>query len=201
MRLDYALNQIADIRRQMTLSRHFRGFRAASTLATALAAAGAGVWQASRIPDPASNPLSFVALWTSVATASVLVCGGEVFRQYRSSESSSQQELALMAAEQFLPFILVGGMLTFVLSQYEAQAIWMLPGLWQILFGLGLFSLRRLAPNPIYLVGAFYVLCGLLNLGGGFPHFSPWSMAIPFGMGQAVNALILYWYMERPHVA
>ncbi|HEY1684401.1 MAG TPA: hypothetical protein VGG19_06540 [Tepidisphaeraceae bacterium] len=202
MELRQALTQIADIRRQMVVARQFRGFRAASTLATAMAAVGAGVWQSfGHVPDAASDPLPFVALWVSVAMASVFVCGGEIAWLYRGFESPSQRELALLAVEQFLPCILVGGLVTFVLSRYAPAEIWMLPGLWQILFGLGIFALRRLAPGPIIYVGAFYVLWGLMNLSGGVPRFSVWSMAVPFGLGQAACAGIFYWYLERRHAA
>lgn len=201
MELQHALTQIADIRKQMTLARHFRGFRAASTLGTAMAAAGAGIWQWQHAAELADHPLLFVALWVSVATASVIVCGGEMIWRYRNSESPSQRELAIKAAEQFLPFVIVGGLVTFVIVLDNTKAIWMLPGLWQILFGLGIFSLRRVAPQPIIFVGAFYVVCGLLNLSGDVSHLSAWSMAMPFGLGQAACAAIFYWCLERNHAA
>ena len=123
----------------------------------------------------------------------------EIVRRFRNCDSSLQQELSPAAAEQFLPFILVGGLLTLVLCEYSAGAVWMLPGLWQILFGLGLLASRRMFPTPILFVGAFYVLCGLADLNGSAAHFSPWSMGLPFAIGQAANAAILYWYLERRH--
>jgi hypothetical protein len=197
MELEQALTQIADIRRQMSLAREFRGFRAATTLATAAVAVAAAMWQSFQGPDPAR----FLALWVGVAFACIGVCAVELIWRYRRSESTAQQEMTRTAVEQFLPYVIVGGLLTFVLWKSAADSVWMLPGLWQVLFGLGLYSLRRMSPTPILFVAAFYVLCGLANLSGSTGHFSPWSMGVPFGVGQAVSALILYWYLERSHVA
>jgi hypothetical protein len=199
MELQLALAQIADIRQQMSRSRQFRGFRAATTFATAAAALAAAIWQTRQNTDWAAHPNQFVLLWVCVAIACIGGCAVEIFRRYRNSDSSLQQELTPLAVEQFLPFILVGGLLTLVLCEYAAGAAWMLPGLWQILFGLGLLASRRMFPRPILFVGAFYVLCGLANLNGNAAHFSPWSMALPFGVGQAANAIILYCCLERRH--
>jgi hypothetical protein len=32
-----------------------------------------------------------------------------------------------------------------------------------------------------------------------YEPFSPWAMAVPFGMGQSMAAGILYWKLERNH--
>ncbi|MGA2440298.1 MAG: hypothetical protein ABSH08_05035 [Tepidisphaeraceae bacterium] len=201
MELQRALTQIDDIRRQMGLTRQFRGFRAATTLFTGAAALAAGLWQSWQLPDAANYPARFVCLWVGVAAVCAGACGAEIVRRYRRCDSSSQRELTRSAVEQFLPFVLVGGLLTLVLCQHAVEADWMLPGLWQILFGLGLLSLRHLSPEPIRFVGAFYILCGLANLSGGAAHVSPWCMGVPFGAGQTASALILYWYLERRHAA
>jgi hypothetical protein len=197
MQLEHALTQIAEIRRQMALSRRFRGFRAATTLATAAAALAMAAWQSWRTPEPAQ----FVLLWVAVAVACMGACAAEVIWRYFNSGSASQQELTRMAVAEFLPFVLVGGLLTVALWEFAGQTLWMLPGLWQILFGLGLYSLRGMFPASILFVAAFYVLCGLFNLSGGSAHFSPWSMGVPFGVGQAASALILYFHLERRHAA
>jgi hypothetical protein len=201
MELQQALAQIADIRQQMSRSRQFRGFRAATTLVTALAAVGAGMWQVWRMPESATHPLTFVLLWVCVAAGCLGACTLEVIWRYRKADSLMQQELTPQAVEQFLPFVFVGGLLTWVLCEYASEAMWMLPGLWQILFGLGLFATRRMFPLPIVFVGGFYILCGLANLNGNAAHFSVWSMAVPFAIGQTATAIILFWYLERSHAA
>src|ERR1700722_1802969 len=191
MELNHALAQIADIRHQISRTRQFRGFRAATTFCTALAALLTGMWQALRMPDAASHPTHFVLLWIFVAAGCIGITAIEVVRRYRNSDSPLQQELTPLAVEQLLPFAFVGALLTWVICEYVPASVWMLPGLWQVFFGLGLFSSRRMIPTPPLFAGGFYIACRLAILGGVGPHFSPWSMAVPFGVGQTANAFVL----------
>jgi len=201
MELDYALSQIADIQQQMNRTRRFRGFRAATTFAMASAALAAALWQSREMPDAAIHPMRFVVLWICVAAVCIGASAVELIWRYRDADSLQTQQLTPLAVEHFFPFVVVGGLLTLVLCECAPESIWMLPGLWQILFGLGLIAVRRLFPTPIVAVGAFYILCGFANLGGIVGHFSALSMAFPFGVGQTANAIVLYWYLERRHAA
>jgi hypothetical protein len=201
MELQHALSQIADIRRQMNLSRRFRGVRAATTFTTGLAAIASAGWEWWEMPQGENDPMQFIALWVIVAAVCIGVCAIEITWRYCTTDSNSQRELTRTVAEQFLPFVVTGGLLTLVVCRYANDLAWTLPGLWEILFGLGLFSLRRLYPESISFVGAFYVLFGLLNLSGAFGHYSPWGMGMVFGAGQAACAVILYWYLERSDAA
>jgi hypothetical protein len=78
----------------------------------------------------------------------------------------------------------------------------MLPGLWSILFGLGIFASYRLLPRATFWVGVHYLVAGSFCLAWaqGEYAFSPLAMAIPFGIGQLLAAAIIYWTLERTHV-
>ena len=69
----------------------------------------------------------------------------------------------------------------------------MLPGLWQIIFGLGVFASSRLLPRAIYMVGVWYLCTGLscLALLGPARSLSPWAMGLPFTLGQLFVAVSL----------
>ena len=92
-----------------------------------------------------------------------------------------------------------GALLTFVLFRFAPETAWLLPALWQILFGLGLFASSRLLPRPIAFVGGFYLVTGLLCvvLARGEHAFSPLAMGVPFGAGQLLASAVLYWCLER----
>jgi len=193
MDLEQALSQIADIRHQMTRTRIFRGFRATTTLGTGIVAILAAFWQAWEIPDPASHPLRFVELWTGLAVACMALVGIELFLRHRDSDSSLQRDLTLPTVGQFLPAIVAGALVTAVLCLFAPANLWLLPGLWQMFYGLAIIASRRLLPGWCGAVGAFYILGGVVDLAtaaSGSP-FSPWSMGIPFGVGQASAALVL----------
>jgi hypothetical protein len=104
-----------------------------------------------------------------------------------------------LAVGQFLPSVVAGGLVTFVLFQQVPSALWMLPGLWSMFFSLGIFASYRLLPRATFWIGVFYMTAGVLCLlwARNDFAFSPWAMGVPFGLGQFVSAAILYWTLER----
>jgi hypothetical protein len=79
-----------------------------------------------------------------------------------------------------------------VLARYAPQNLWMLPGLWQVIFSLGVFSSCQFLPRPMFAVGVWYLAAGLICLAlGDRQAFSPWSMGVPFGVGQLLVAAVL----------
>jgi len=80
-----------------------------------------------------------------------------------------------------------------VLVRAVPSALWMLPGLWQVIFSLGVFSSCRFLPRPMLAAGAWYLLSGLtcISLADG-RALSPWAMGISYGVGQLMVAGILY---------
>ncbi len=78
MDLEIALSQIGQIQRQMARMRTFRGYRAATTLLTGIAAVAAALWQVRSIPEPGRNPIGVVYLWVGVAVFSVAVVAIEI---------------------------------------------------------------------------------------------------------------------------
>jgi hypothetical protein len=199
MQLRDALSQIAEIRQQMERGQIFRGYRSATTAFSGLLAIVAGVLQSVMISDPAQHPKPFVLLWVSAAVISLVVVGAEmVLRTYRSN-SQLQRQLSLLAVEQFTPAMVAGGLLTWVFCDFMRDNLWMLPGLWMVVFSLGIFASARLLPRAVFAVGGFYLVAGILTLllaGRGWA-FSPWLMAGTFGIGQTCTAIILYTQLER----
>jgi hypothetical protein len=96
------------------------------------------------------------------------------------------------AVEQFLPSAIAGTLLTIVLVRWVPHALWMVPGMWQIIFSLGVFSSCRFLPRPMIAAGAWYLLTGLACIAlGDTRALSPWAMGIPYGVGQLLVATIL----------
>jgi hypothetical protein len=201
MELDNALDQIAEIHRLMIRTHTFRGYRAATTMFTGFVAIAAAAFAAWWLPDPGRDPFAFVDLWVGVAILCLVVVGFEIFQRFRRTNSPLQRQLTLQAIEQFLPVIIVGGLVTLVLCEEAPQTLWLLPGLWAIFFGLGILASRHLLPRAVVFVGAFYLLCGLTCLAAvhGPAALSPWFVGIPFGIGQTAAAGILHHALERDH--
>ena len=84
-------------------------------------------------------------------------------------------------------------LLTVVVHRYADSALWMLPGLWQIIFSLGVFASCRSLPRGMFAVGVWYLAAGLATLAlASAAPFSPLAMAIPFSVGQFLMAFVLY---------
>jgi hypothetical protein len=108
-------------------------------------------------------------------------------------------ERTLQAVEQFVPCLAAGALLTCVVYRYAGACVWMLPGLWSILFSLGIFASWRMLPRPTIWVAAYYLAAGTLSLAiaQGERALAPWVMGGTFGVGQTLAAAILYYMLER----
>jgi hypothetical protein len=190
--LNRALGDISSIRRQMARSTEFRGYGPATLAATGLLAVLAAGIQAMLLPDPVTHMSTYLSIWISTAGLSAALTGIQMYTRTRRMHSGMSQEMMHMAVEQFLPSVGAGLLITLVLVHYVPAALWMIPGIWQVIFSLGVFSSCRFLPRPMLVAGAWYLLTGLVCISlGGSRALSPWAMGIPYGAGQLLVAAIL----------
>jgi hypothetical protein len=187
-----ALGDISSIRRQMASTTEFRGYGPATLATTGMFAILAAVAQALWLPDPAHHISAYLGVWVSTAVLSAALTGVQMYSRARRIHSGLSNEMLRMAVEQFLPSVAAGLLVSLVLLQYVPFATWMLPGVWQVIFSLGIFSSCRFFPGPMITAGAWYLLTGLSCLAmGGNRALSPWTMGIAYGAGQLLVAAIL----------
>ncbi|HEY6255540.1 MAG TPA: hypothetical protein VIY51_07065 [Xanthobacteraceae bacterium] len=200
--LDRALADITAIRSQLARGTEFRGYGPMTVAATGFVATGAAGIQALWLPDPPSDLLSYVTIWIATAAISIFLIGIEMVARSRRIHSGLADEMIHAATEQFVPAGVAGALLTFVLFRFSPQTLWMLPGLWQIVFSLGIFASCRSLPRPMFAAGVWYLAAGLASLAfaNGAHAYSAWAMAVPFGIGQLLIAAILYWSVGESDV-
>jgi hypothetical protein len=198
MELREAMAQISEIRAQMARTETFRGYRAVPVACSGLLALAAAGFQAIWLRDPVGQLEGYLALWVGAAGVSAVAAGVEMAVHARLATSRWSRAITWLAVEQFLPCLVAGGLLTFVIVRNAGESVWMLPGLWQVLFSLGIFASCRLLPRATFGVGVFYLASGLasLTLARGDAALSPWAMGLPFGVGQLLAALVLYRTLE-----
>ncbi len=201
MDLHEALTQISEIRQQVARTETFRGYRAAPVAFSGLVAWTAALFQYAVMPAPTAHLPAYVSLWVGAALLSMFVTGLYMFLHCWQSRLALTRSNTALAVGQFVPCTVAGGLLTCALFYHAAESLWMLPGLWSILFSLGIFASMRLLPRATFWVGVHYLAAGIfcLILAQGDDAFSPWAMALPFGIGQFMAAGILYWTLERCH--
>ncbi|QDU82297.1 hypothetical protein Pla110_40520 [Polystyrenella longa] len=202
MELYEALHQITAIRQQMAKSEVFRGYRSVTVGFSGLLGLFAASIQTEWVAAPTEHLERYLALWFFVAILSIVLVGLELYWRAFCIGSGMMKQMTISAVGQFLPCILIGGLLTTCIFKAAPEVAWMLPGLWSLLFGLGIFSSYRMLPSPICWVGAYYVLCGCGSLMFGQEEYplSPWQMGISFGGGQFIAAFCLYWTLERDDI-
>jgi hypothetical protein len=192
--LEKALADITAIRTQMARGIEFRGYGPATIAATGLLAALAAAVQLLWLPDRAGQAEVYLALWVATAIVSTVLIGIEMVARTRRIRTGLADEMIYAAVEQFMPAGAAGALVTFVVWRYAPQSLILLPGLWQIIFSLGVFASCRSLPRPMFAVAVWYLAAGLANLAvaGEGNAFSPWAMAVPFGIGQLAMAAVIW---------
>jgi hypothetical protein len=191
--LNQALVEIRSIRRQMAQNTVFRGYGPATLFATATVAALTGLVQAYLLPDPAAHPVQYVILWLTIAAFCAALIGTQMLTRANRLHSGMADEMIRMAVAQFLPAAAAGAILPFVLLHVTQNVFWMLPGLWQIIFSLGVFASRRCLPRPMLLVGIWFLLAGMACIAlGDTRSLAPVTMSGAFSVGMGLVAAIHY---------
>ncbi|HTV95933.1 MAG TPA: hypothetical protein VME42_08010 [Steroidobacteraceae bacterium] len=195
--LDRALAEIRHIRCQVARGTQFRGYGPASIAASGVLALMVAAAQSHWMRNQADF-YSFAAAWIAVAFVSLAMAVAEMTFRARRVHCGLAMEMIQSAAEQFLPSLVVGGLLTALLLRAAPKEDWMLPGLWQLLFSLGVFASCRFLPRWMFAVGVWYLVAGLatLMIQSGSQSMIPWTMGIAFGVGQLLVAAVLYCCLE-----
>lgn len=196
--LNQALVDIRNIRRQVAEATEFRGYGPLTLSATALLAVLAGAAQFYWIAEPASHPVQYVALWLMTAIFCAAVIATQMLMRAKRLHSGLADEMIRMAVVQFLPAGVVGAILPFVLLRVTHDVFWMLPGLWQIVFSLGVFASCRCLPRLMYLAGVWFLLTGLGCIAlGDARALAPATMSGAYGIGMLLVAVLHYFSARK----
>jgi len=192
--LEDALADISAIRSQIARSSLFHGYGPATVAVTGLLAIAASIAQSALIAAPLAAIEGYLALWIGSALLGIALTAVEMIVRTRRLHGAMANEMLAAAVEQFLPALGVGALLTVVLVVRPSDTAWLLPGLWQVVFALGVFASVRFLPRGVFWVGGWYLLSGLsaLMLARGEHALSPAAMGIGFGVGQLATAALLY---------
>ncbi len=136
----------------------------------------------------------WLAVWMIEAIVGGLIGGAMMWRKMRRRVRSADAPLLSVPARKFLfgfwPAILAGAILTFALldvpSAWDAPraAVRILPGLWLVLYGVGVTTAGAFSVRAVPLMGAGFVAIGTVAL---FAKSLPGDLllAIGFGVWQA----------------
>lgn len=193
--LHRAMDEISAIRGQIARTTEFRGYGPVAHAITGCLALAAASVQALWLAQPLAHVEAYLGIWIATALLAVVVIGIETCVRSVRLHRSLAGAMLHAAIEQFLPAIAAGGLLTLVLLRFAPASAWLLPGLWQLLFSLGVFASVRFLPRAMFAVGVWYLTTALVSIALGRESLAlaPWLMGIPFGAGQLLVAAVLYW--------
>ena len=193
-----ALSEIRSIRGHMARYTEFRGYGPLTLAGTGVLAIAIAALQSHWAIDLGPQPARFLAMWIGAAAVALTSIGIETFSRAHRIHSSLAMQMLHAALEQLLPAIVAGVLLTAVVVRTAPQSQWMLPGLWQILFSLGVFASCRFLPRATFAVGVWYLATGMACLAiGPDAAASPWEMGIPFGVGHLMVAGVFQFGYRR----
>ena len=192
--LDKALADIIAIRSQLAAGTAFAGYGPAAIAATSVVALVTAVLQYFFLGDPTHHPLTFLFGWAIAALLSAAMILTEMIARSRRRHSGLADAMIHQAVEQFLPSAVAGVLLAMVLWKFAIESLWLLPGLWQVLVSLGVFASVRSLPRSVAIAGAWYFVAGfvVLLIASQNHALSPWTMGLPFVIGQALMATVIY---------
>lgn len=198
--LRQALDRVNYLHTQVMQESLFRGFGPVSTAATGVLAVMVAAGQSLWLRTHPNRPAQFLAVWLMTAVVGAALAGGETYHRTRSLRSRfGGARMVRDALEQLLPALVAGFLLSLVVAIAAPHEVWLVPGLWQLAFGLGIFASCRNLPRPMFAAGLWYLAAGLacVAIEAGPHELSPWSMGAAFGIGQLLVAAVLTFGFEE----
>ena len=192
-----ALDQIEEIHRQIAKGEVYRGYRSVPLALSGLLGLVSAWLQPVALGT--SDPIGFVLYWTAIAGAAAFVGSSEIIYNYCVHEDATGRRKTRKVVGQFLPSVVGGGAMTVCFTHLSPSLVPLLPGLWAICFGIGIFASRPYLPRASGWVALFYYAVGfaLLWIARGPEPLTGWWVGGTFGAGQLMAAVVLWWNLER----
>ena len=194
--LPQALAQIAEIRAQAAKAEVYRGYRSVPVAASGLMGLAAAWLQP---PGLAGDPIGFVIYWVAVAICAGFVGVSEIVYNYVVHDEALAKRRTRRVVGQLLPSLLGGALVTASFVHLSTALVPLLPGLWALAFGLGIFASRPYLVRASGWVALYFYAAGaaLLWTARGPETLNAWAVGGTFGVGQLLTAGVLYWNLER----
>jgi hypothetical protein len=195
-----ALDQIAEIHRQLAKGEVYRGYRSVPVATSGLIGVIAAWLQPPALGD--KDPIGYLVYWSVIAVTAALVGSSEILYNYLVKEDATGRRQTRRVVGQFLPSLVGGAAMSVCFAHLSGALVPLLPGLWAICFGIGIFASRPYLPRASGWIALFYYAAGFMLLWiarspATHAALTGWWVGGTFGAGQMLAAVVLWWNLER----
>jgi hypothetical protein len=196
MELHRALAQVAEIQEHLSRTEVYRGYRSLPVAASGVIGLVAAGLQPS---DLGRDPFAFVVYWISVSALAAIVGTSEIAYNYIVRDHALARHGTRRVVGQLLPSLVGGAIITACLVRLSPALVRLLPGIWAICFGAGIFACRPFLVRASEWVGLYFYAAAavLLWTAGSRETLNAWTVGGTFGVGQLLTAAVLYWNLEN----
>lgn len=186
-----ALNELKTIHNQMAKSSIYKGYRSFYVALGGIIGLIAVFIQPCFVKKIESRV--FVYYWLIIAAINLVLCLLMICYQYFFIESAFQQKITKRVVIQFLPMLIAGALVTLPLH-LNNSFISYLPGIWAVIFALGVFNVRPYLPDITSLVGIYFFIAaaGLFYLAYFQSTLLLPVFGLSFSIGLFIGSLVLY---------
>ncbi len=196
MKLEQAIADIRLIREQLDRLETWKGFRSiAIGCSSGFVLAGFAIQQMI-LPAPETGTEAFLGIWIGVAICSAIVTGVEMGIRSWKADSSDVWRMQRGLLTQLIPCLFTGIVLTAVIVQRADSPVAFLPGMWGLVYGLGLVACRFHLPRGTWIVSGWFLVAPSLFLIAKASSPAVAMLAI-FGVGQVLFSLVLSTRVRR----
>ena len=143
--------------------------------------------------------------WVAVAACAGFVGVSETVYNYVVHDQDFARRRTRHVVGQLLPSLVAGAVVTAAFARVSAASpanaalVPLLPGLWALSFGLGIFASRPYLVRASGWAALYFCAAGtvLLWTAGGPETLNAWTVGGTFGVGQLLTAGVLYWNLEQ----
>ncbi len=168
-----AMDNLRYIRQTMAAAATFTAVSGWGTVAIGVSALGAAV-----LASITTSPTRWVFLWMCEAVLSVALSAYTMALKARAARLPLWSEPARKIVFSFVPPMAVGALLTLLL--YERQLTILLPGIWMLLYGVGVVAAGTFSVRIVPVMGIAFLVVGTVTLFAP-PSWATACMAIGFG--------------------
>ncbi len=198
MDLTNALDRIEEIHAQIAKGEVFRGYRPIPVAAAGAIGLLAG-WLQPRVLPAGDDGTAFLWYWLSVAALNVVLMGVVVGAAHLRQPDAFARRHTLQVVGQFVPCLAAGAAVSLTLPALDPGLVRLLPGIWALLLGLGVFASRPYLARATGWVALFFVFAGTALLAFPVNELNRLGLAngAVFGVGLLAAAVVLHLDIPR----